>query len=172
VTNRVIPIQSILTKSKLTFKSLQKKHTDIYLRDIVSFAYSPSVLCPLCEYESDWNKFEDSTRYPEGIACPYCERVVPVNQYHVIPKWRCSSCKSDVLLIDCIDYGEGTFGCPNCEYDGKVTNNILKFERLNKESGIEYRCPNCDVEILASDLIPLSKGEIIICPVCERIAEI
>jgi len=136
------------------------------------FTYSPSVICPSCEMESEWVEVEESTQYPEGTECPHCGTVIPTNQYQLLPKWRCSACNSDVIIIDCIDNGDGTYTCSNCSCEGTFVCEIKKFEPFKLNSVVLYLCPYCKTDIPASDLIPDGKGEIIFCPVCGKAAEI
>jgi transcription elongation factor Elf1 len=138
----------------------------------MNILYLPSILCPSCEEESDWDALENSAQYPDGIECPFCGKAFPINQYHIIPKWGCSACNSDMTLTDFIDNGNDMYACPICGCEGTLKIDIKKFEVKQREDGDLYHCPYCDEDILASDLIPDGKGEIIICPVCGKFAEI
>jgi DNA-directed RNA polymerase subunit RPC12/RpoP len=136
------------------------------------FTYLPSLICPSCNIESEYIEVESSARYPEGTECPRCGEIVPTKKYLLKHKWRCSECGSDVILNDCIDNGDGTFGCPNCSCDGDIVSDIQRFEQFYRDGENWYSCPYCKTEFPASDLIPDGKGEVIFCPVCGRAGEI
>jgi DNA-directed RNA polymerase subunit RPC12/RpoP len=122
--------------------------------------------------ESEWSDLEDSARYPEGIECPHCGKIVLINQYHTMPKFFCLSCNSTILLNDRSDNCDVLYTCPNCGDESRVILDQIKFERRQQKDEIFYQCPYCQTEIPAIDLFPDEKGELVICPVCGKLAEI
>lgn len=136
------------------------------------FTYTPSVSCPSCKWESEWNEIEDSTQFPQGIECPRCGDIIPINEYQVKAMWHCSACNAKVNISDCTDHHDGTYGCISCGSQGQVTSEIGSFEKFFRNEVAWYLCPYCNTDLFAEDLVQGNKGQIIFCPVCNKLGEI